>query len=1476
MSKCKFTLTVKGNNIEFDTEEQLNSYLKTNYDTLSRGHIGGDVELSTVLEGKEKTKLEQTVAKLQTIASKTPEITTVEFNENGERVIKSAYEGVTKRIKRLAKAGGLPVTYYDEKNYIDNRLIQIRSALRRGVGPETLKADYANIISKFTTGVEQLKGAESETYDKLTKALIMPLIIKEQAQRKLLGTFGTNLHRMAETYFANRLENSDKSFSIGNFPAGITNLSTEGKENYLQYLKELTNFLKSEHGDDVVLLPEYKIFDDATKLVGIIDLLAIDSMGKVHIYDFKASYKDPSDWHSAKQIEFKYQLGIYSNMLKNKGFDVRGIQVLPITMLDINFDDETIPRLAEHLPFDASPSEDIKYNINNSVIPLTTAAFFESTSNSHAIITENLKKAWGYNLKLKSSYANVQAFKDSSRVTTDINKPGVFTFWDNIKRKFIDNTAESLDKNIENYLKSEAEATSSELLRFKDWMIASIAGKKQLIDFKRRSEIGNIHMVRAFEKYTKGGWTLVADDADLDSLGLLMFVNESNKSVEFVSYTVNALNKKVKLPIGSTIVGNFISDGKGLELPDLLPATNGNIELLKTYFYINENAEKLKDFTVGRVMAYNPINSEFVVYNNDVLKTNFGYLISRLEGKNTTLEVNTTDKLLALHNQFVEIITEPSTSQSEKDLVNKYLTTLNDYQNTGRMESLKIIQKDLHMLLNKYGQHKVNSFMLFEEKLYGMISEAIVAEADLRISTSEKDIPKYSANGTMLSNPGSIGSRNLRVFVDVIKLSMHKIRRRQTEFKATNVEIFDKYLTSKGKTNLRRATVGDNIRAYDSLFEGNSPNKELILKNPYDKNTPLNNEEREFLKYFLKEINFRRFNTQSLDSETAQDMISSKEWFKLPLLRASSSSKASNMSLKGLRDATTENWNSFLNTNHLFDEKDEQAVKNRSEDMFTMFNEFNFHAHPDARMKLIEQQSPNAFETNLERVLDNFVFSAIRKEEYDDMLPIANAVRTTIAYNGFGVNIPVPNALEFMDKYSQAAVFNEKSIPPELRGVYKGISIIKDITSKMNLGINPLSGFVNTLQGLWGNVSRITAGKYPNMFGKEDYFWALNHFCKDSSESMTKLTVLENLNMIYGINNMDINILSEVMSKNNSGLLNFKSKYLYWMAYAPDYFNRMTLFIAQMHKDGCFEAHKMVGNQMVYDWTLDKRFSEYAKGNTSHPDYNNQFSLYMAVLADFNKEGYALTKGQALPYAYTGAQRESMKMFSDSIHGYYDHESKTLANNTILGVLFFQFKTWITAKKDQWALHPDTYAIGDYGPLVLDGVKQFIDKDGNQTTEDTGMPMMKMQGSFQEGILYSLKGMAQDFQEAKWDIGKLWEMTKEHPERMSNMKLMLFDLGVVIAMAITTGLIDWDQLKKDDTYAYTMYRAIIRSSSDLNVLNNVTTVLDMKKSPFMSFNYMGDLIYGMGPVLTGDQDFSKYLFTNTGLLRPFTPLLATK
>jgi hypothetical protein len=71
------------------------------------------------------------------------------------------------------------------------------------------------------------------------------------------------------------------------------------------------------------------------------------------------------------------------------------------------------------------------------------------------------------------------------------------------------------------------------------------------------------------------------------------------------------------------------------------------------------------------------------------------------------------------------------------------------------------------------------------------------------------------------------------------------------------------------------------------------------------------------------------------------------------------------------------------------------------------------------------------------------------------------------------------------------------------------------------------------------------------------------------------------------------------MSSDNVGVWNF------WdvgfrFASRPDYYNRMTIFTAQMRGDGCFEAHYVNDKgELVYDWTKDKRFDLFAKTEES-------------------------------------------------------------------------------------------------------------------------------------------------------------------------------------------------------------------------------------------------------------------------------------
>lgn len=138
--------------------------------------------------------------------------------------------------------------------------------------------------------------------------------------------------------------------------------------------------------------------------------------------------------------------------------------------------------------------------------------------------------------------------------------------------------------------------------------------------------------------------------------------------------------------------------------------------------------------------------------------------------------------------------------------------------------------------------------------------------------------------------------------------------------------------------------------------------------------------------------------------------------------------------------------------------------------------------------------------------------------------------------------------------------------------------------------------------------------------------------------------------------------------------------------------HRMSLLIAKMKNDGCFEAHSLDENGvLVYDFKKDKRFEHLVKGETSHENYLKEQSLYKAMIDDFNRAGFRKEDGSALnaenldalPQAYTRTEGQSIKNYADLLYGHYDDESKSLLCDTFVGSIFLQYKTFLTSKLEQ-------------------------------------------------------------------------------------------------------------------------------------------------------------------------------------------------
>jgi hypothetical protein len=210
---------------------------------------------------------------------------------------------------------------------------------------------------------------------------------------------------------------------------------------------------------------------------------------------------------------------------------------------------------------------------------------------------------------------------------------------------------------------------------------------------------------------------------------------------------------------------------------------------------------------------------------------------------------------------------------------------------------------------------------------------------------------------------------------------------------------------------------------------------------------------------------------------------------------------------------------------------------------------------------------------------------------------------------------------------------------------------------------------------------------------------------KDLAHFGTSVSMCEAFNYTYGINDMDTNQLAQKMSQDNVGIYNLSDLSMR-MASRPDYYNRSLMFVSRMMADGCFEAHTMENGQLKYDWTKDKRFAIFAKGEVTHPDYKKQKGFYYEVCRQFIREGAMdpkdlnLENPKPLPRAYTVQEAESIKALADRMYGYYSHEKKSLIQSFSLGALFFQMNTFWSAIKNQWISGRRYTLEGHYVPYT--------------------------------------------------------------------------------------------------------------------------------------------------------------------------------
>ena len=891
-------------------------------------------------------------------------------------------------------------------------------------------------------------------------------------------------------------------------------------------------------------------------------------------------------------------------------------------------------------------------------------------------------------------------------------------------------------------------------------------------------------------------------DPILDQLGILMFKNKITGLIDIIKIsdwfepTTSANLGGENVKNRNTLFGTFLTDElvNADSNSQAMDGVVGNVELMEVMLLLNRIPNLFKDSVngVGKIELISPRAQKGLTATNEQLLYNFRRL-TKLGGiENNFINKNNSEGIIKMADRvsicratFNEILESPNVEKglgkiydSIKTDIKNCISDLDDLGDNPMILRQKLTELDKTLIqyypnLRKETTSIQDEYNNPEYKLHRDILYAIAQLSGVNLLQQIEDHATWgfkgiAITGTEIDNPGTLQSKTLNEFTDQVTKAYQNVRDNVINFNQELRQRVEALKKSKGFGLLKQYTVGNQVSSlYINMFDQES--EDLMFVNPWDNKANLNltDEERDFLKFALLKINDNRiknFNPDNIESLIKQDPA---KYLRVPLVKGDLASEIS----------VREGWLNFIRSrfmmlspsrlkerfdrlaNNLLDNNTQERIE--TGDMWEAINSFSASEgdqqnSSEWRRQLLTNESlggKSYFEHNIETLLLKHTSAYKMADELNNIFPVLRALTLNLNMQGAIRNEQFKNDLEYILKYVKTRIHNqpvENRKDPLERIVTDTTKVMMQTASKLSLAFNPRQWY-QFLDGLWKDIQIYfrNAPEEGTPFTKEGLLFGWKKvFGEDLFHLGNDFTMSELLNQQYGFNDMDANSYIDRIKTDNTGLL-----YHFWnvgfrFASRPDFYNRMTLFYAQMHKDGSVDAHKIINGRLVYDWTKDKRFDVFAKGDKSNIEkYNQQKSLFITMARQFELEGARNPDGTLyemdlnnpyLPKAYTNQQSEGMKALSDRIYGYYAHEKKSMIHSSTIGALFMQMNTYWSAKKNQYAQTRSFTQEGNWAQYEEDGQKYYWkeDEDGDliPTTENTGVPVQIWKGRPQEGI----------------------------------------------------------------------------------------------------------------------------------------------
>ena len=1252
----------------------------------------------------------------------------------------------------------------------------------------------------------------------------------------------------------------NKSISLINFPTSnnveiITNLINNiGKDVIGNVSHAFSELPIKTTGVSAKFLSDYGT-ETGDKIDGIsakLDLLSIitkNGQPTLLITDYKTKISQNDSNKYAVQLE------LYKEILKSHGVD------LPITnqIVEIYYTNDP----SDPIKFSTNIATLDKQTMANSrVRPLfkginidvNKIAEIQKKSNAvlNDLYTNARLKKWNIDefIDYMSSRKTWSGLRSTKKLIKSIDKEGN-------KINFTNGDSENLRTWAEEEIKAGNSFKAGRVNTLIENLSECRISPDRIKNLVKNKRVTTDRFYKNLQKYTMGDWKYVSHPG-LEENGVIVMQNLVDGSFDFVVLSNSNIdfNHSVTMQFGSSLLGDVISDIELQKTKQIIPENSvANIIRMKTLALINLFSDTFDSkIKISEIKIIDPSTGKIAPTRNLNDFQNTLRLAKTLKSKNVVIsdKISFEDNRVRLF-KFVSDFAKKYNIGIDNTIVKKSFPI----QIEELRKVLKEIEKEYPSEINP--DRSSNQIITEIQELYSWIGHLIVTlsgyDTDEQYHASTMGIKsenifgmswsllrtgqakKFAKNGYVLTGLGqgidmSVTYANPDIALDAVsrqhRVAMAKSRR---DLEAQGLEI-NKATTeflNASISKISQAIIGYNKSAYACLFQTNDGklDNSMRLKKPDD--SSLAPFQKEYLEIMLWTFNKYRMPSNVIsDSDRNKTFAEFKytagydkyltalkesdKWLNYPLRKAKNASII--MSKFGSSRAIKQTWSDMIdNFQKLVDPRnmfDEQKKKQEElEKSLTMYNQYS--ETEDDRAELLEKRGPENFELNMNIVALDYIFSNIKEKYYNEAMEIDSYIIGTIRLLELQTGEDYSSTIQTINDRVKVDLYGKNLTDPDLEEPTKVITSLRAIGSAIKIGGRPVLFAKEMTSSLLKIIAKSSLGYFQNEnLSSKEILQAYSKVFGTSLEHMGNkalnksdlgdFSLIGSINRIYGIANFDMNIVPEKFAADRYGLYNVTKQLLYTTSTAPDFYNRMAIFVACMIKDGCYDAHKINENgEVVYDISKDERFSEFWKHrkdkNYKSEKFNEQYALYEWTVRQFNAEGYNLTFGEEgpdgelifdpLPMAYTNLQRDSMKESIGTVLGMYDHEESETSRQKTFSIYFRQFQTYLSGEiKKYFATGHQTTAKGrpelkrdNEGNIIyIEGYDEYGKVIETTKNKDGSLkPMYEWKGHPVEGLIISFLGtmhdmFSEDFRE------KIKNGSFEEKQRLANAKVFLFNL----------------------------------------------------------------------------------------------------